>query len=60
MALAVADFDAKGTAAMVQDVVREAIVGTAGNAISTPSASCGKALALAYMSSLIPLRLRLP
>ena len=32
-ALAVSGFDAAGTAAMVEDIVREAVMGTAGNAI---------------------------
>ena len=31
--LAVSGFDAAGTAAMVEDVVREAVMGTAGNAL---------------------------
>lgn len=39
-AAAVAVFDAKGTAAMVEEVVREAVLGTTGNALSEYSAHC--------------------
>ena len=37
--LAVSGFDAAGTAAMVEDVVREAVMGTAGNAIGEDKVS---------------------